>query len=93
MPDNIVDMLSTDIYCYSLKVLAWLTIDDDRKHIFVADFLNNRVLMLDTDLKCLGTIHAPHDLEQPNRLHFDSETERLLIGENSGRLVVVGHSD
>ena len=58
---------------------------DRHDNVLVADYGNNRVLLLSSSLTHLGYIIVPgHDLNGPTALHLDVLTHRLYIGEYAG---------
>ena len=65
---------------------------DDEERIIVADYLNDRVLLLTKQLmlqRVLVTWHPrPHsdDASYPGRLHYDRHSGQLLVGLNYGHL-------
>ena len=69
---------------------------DRHGNVLVADYGNNRVVLLSPSLTHLGNITVPgHELSGPYALHLDLLTHRLYIGESSstGRVFVLGVDD
>jgi len=64
----------------------------DEERIIVADYFNNRVLLLNRELmlqRVLVKWRRPQsrgDVGRPLRLHYDSHSGRLLVGLGSGHL-------
>jgi len=70
----------------------WHVSLDDEERVVVADYDNDRVLLLDKQLtspRVLVTWHpqSDDDVRHPLRLHYDSHTGRLLVG------LYTGHAD
>ena len=62
---------------------------DKHGYVLVADFRNNRVVLLSRELTHIGYIQTPgHQLMNPWSLHLDEVNHRLYVGETSGRLVL-----
>ena len=66
---------------------------DDEERIIVADYLNNKVLLLNKELmlqRVLVTWHQRHsdDAANPLRLNYDSHSGKLLVGLRHGHLDV-----
>ena len=65
-------------------------------NVLVADYGNNRVVLLSPSFTHLGYITVPgHKLRGPFALYLDLLTHRLYIGElsHAGRLYVLGVDD
>lgn len=75
-----------------LNIPYSVTINSNAKHIIVADCFNNKLKYFDSDLTFLGLVQASSDLDWPHRFFFDSQTDRLFVGEyRSGRILVINH--
>ena len=63
---------------------------DSQGNVFVADFFNDRVVVLSPKLTWVGNVSlAAFKLDRPSALHSDELNGRLYIGEwNSGQTVV-----
>jgi len=64
---------------------------DDEERIIVADFFNNRVLLLNRELMLQRVLvkwrpQSPGDATGPYRLHYDRHSGRLLVGLAYGHL-------
>lgn len=64
----------------------YLSLDSDDR-VFVADYLTNRVILLDSDLKCNRILCPTKEEEeeganivQPHRLCYDEEEKQLIVG-------------
>jgi len=74
-----------------LNTSAGVSLDDEER-IIVADSRNHRVLLLNKQLmlqRVLVTWHPrlhSDDAGYPGRLHYDSQSEKLLVGLHSGHL-------
>ena len=67
---------------------------DKHDHVFVADYGNDRIVLLSPELAHLGYIQTPgHKLSDPMSLHLDEANRHLFVGEYSGRVVVVSVND
>jgi len=66
-----------------------LAVDKDSQFIFVADHLNNRVVLLSPTLEFVRYIEGLSVLSYPWRLYFHQATRRLFVSQ-SRSLVVVG---
>ena len=68
---------------------------DRHGNVLVADYNNNKVVLLSPSLTHLGYITVPrHELKQPWALHLDLLTHRLYIAEyGTGRVFVLGVDD
>jgi hypothetical protein len=62
-----------------------LSVDRNNECIFVADFSNNRIVMLNRSLNCcarvLNVVSVDRRLQTPSCLHFDMSRNRLFVGE------------
>ena len=66
---------------------------DTRGCVYVADYYNDRVVLLSAELTHLGYVALPGlKLFRPRALHLDESNSRLYIGGRSG-VVVLGASD
>ena len=64
---------------------------DNKGFIYVCDFFNNRVIILNAELEFVKELIPPHiGLQQPFRLCLDESKERLHVGEYSrgGRVMI-----
>ena len=71
-----------------LRIPASVSLDD-KERVIVADFGNNRVLLLNKQLtspRVLATWRPQSDTRCPWRLHYDSHTGSLLVGLISGHI-------
>ena len=69
-----------------------VAVDTRRQYIFVADGFNGMLMVLDYNLRFLLEAFKSIRFERSNRLLFDSSTNRLIVGERAGRLMVIGFS-
>ena len=57
-----------------------MAVDEDSQFIFVADCLNNRVVMLSPTLEFVR--HISEGLSHPRRLYLHHATRRLYVGQH-----------
>lgn len=74
-------------------LLDWPThVAVDRRHgyVYVADYNNKRVIVLNDDLVQVGELAAGarYGLRSPRCLCYDADNRRLYVGESGGRVVV-----
>jgi DNA-binding beta-propeller fold protein YncE len=70
-----------------------LAVDKNNECIFVADYGNDRIVMLSRSLKCAREFKASVDgsrLQSPHRLHLNQSNSRLYVVEyvDGGRIFV-----
>jgi len=69
---------------------------DTSDHVFVVDYINNKVRLFSPSLTHLGDVTLTgYQLSRPYRLHYDQHNERLYISEGTageGRLFIVSVS-
>jgi len=70
-----------------LKCPCHVAVDRDSQFIFVADMLNNRVVLLSPTLEFVR--YVIEKLSCPCRLYLDQATQRLFVGQLHGDVVVV----
>jgi len=72
---------------YSLAVTA-------NDCILVADRDNNRIIILDSSLRCARDLRLSRDdqLKLPNCIHFDESLNQLFVSEWRGRVLVFEHA-
>ncbi len=68
-----------------------MAIDIKSKHIFLGDYANHRVILLDCDLNYLGQVRTTYLLKYPYRIYFHSSTDRLFIVGANGFLMAITH--
>lgn len=66
---------------------------DKHGRIFVADCDNDRIVILSCCLTFQGVIDTSLNVDHPYRIHLDESRDRLLIGEWSGRVLMLKFSD
>jgi len=64
-----------------------LAVDEDSQFIFVADWVNDRVVMLSPTLEFVRYISE--GLSSPHRLYLHHSTRRLYVGQYGGDVVVI----
>jgi hypothetical protein len=70
-----------------------LSVDNNNECILVADYINNRTVILNRSLNCCAhewnVMLVDNELQQPSCLHFDTTQNRLFVGEFSGQRRVI----
>ena len=64
-----------------------VVVDEDSQFIYVADFHNDRVVLLSSTLEFVR--YVSEELSAPCRLHLDHTTRRLYVAQFLGNVVVV----
>ena len=70
-----------------LNLPCYLAVDKDSQFIFVADYLNDRVVLLSPTLEFVR--HISEGLSRPTRLYFHLSTRRLFVGQPGGGVFVI----
>jgi len=70
-----------------LDLPCYLAVDKDSQFIFVADYLNDRVVLLSPTLEFVR--HISEGLSRPTRLYFHLSTRRLFVGQPGGGVFVI----
>ena len=70
-----------------LKYPCHLAVDKDSQFIFVADWINDRVVLLSPTLEFVR--YVIEERSRPYRLHFHQATRRLVVGQQRGQGVIV----
>ena len=68
-----------------LKMPSHMVVDEESQLIFVADCLNDRVILLSSTMKFVRYKRIP----RPSRLYLHHATRRLYVGQGSGEVVVI----
>jgi len=66
-----------------------LAVDEDSQSIFVADFHNNRVVLLSETLEFVRYVHVSEELSKPHQLYLHQATRRLFVGQQGEHDVTV----
>ena len=66
-----------------------VAVDEDSQFIYVADFLNVRVLLLSPTLELVRYVSEELSLSYPLRLHLKHTTRRLYVAQFTGNVVVI----
>ena len=75
---------------YALSKPRHLAIDEN-SYIYIADMLNSRVLVLDSNLslcKVIRTGNNENDEGHTRRLCYSQDTKQLIIGLHGGRVLI-----
>jgi len=62
---------------------------DEEGYVLVADTGNNRLVMFDSELKCVQPKSLPFKVDGPSFLHLDQSRGHLYVGERGGGRVFV----
>jgi len=70
-----------------LKMPSHLAVDKESRFIFVADCLNDRVMLLSPTFEFVR--YTRQGSSRPYRLHIDNATRRLYVGQSYGDVTVI----
>jgi hypothetical protein len=77
---------------YEFNLPRHLSVDKNNEFILVADYDNNRIVILDRSLKScareLNMTSVDGGLQRPSCLYFDVSQNRLIVGQFEGRVLM-----